>query len=506
MTKIKVAADPKSVLEGSLEIANYFGYLSGVHHTVVNIERDVNLGSSVGGILVDVEGDKYRVKDKKDAARLFVQRVILKKDVEDLKVKKVLPPEKAHITEEVLIVKRNFGRYEDIDGYLALGGYEALKKALKMKPEQVVEEIKESGLRGRGGAGFPTGLKWESALKEKALEKFVVCNADEGEPGTFKDRVIIEEDPHALVEGMIISAYAVGASKGYIYIRGEYADVARKLQKAIEEAEAKGFLGEDILGSGFNFQLVLRFGGGSYIAGEETALLESIEGRAARSRFKPPYPTQKGLFGKPTVVNNVETLVKVPWIILHGGAEYRKYGTESSPGTKLFSICGIANKRHVVELPLGVTLRELVYAYGEGVYGEGKLAMVQTGGKAGTFVPPEKLDVKLDFDAVKEGVSLGSGAIVLIDDSSSFLDIALNVAKFFEHESCGKCTPCREGMFLMRKMIEKMVREGKEDYDALEEIERIVLIMKDSSLCGLGQSVHNPMISLIRILERGEVA
>ncbi len=504
--KIKVAADPKSVLEGSLEIANYFGYLSGVHHVQVDVERDANLGSCVGGILVDVGGEKYRVKDKKEAARLFVQGVILRKKVEDLVVKKVLPPEEARITQEVPIVKRNFGKYRDIDGYISLGGYEALKKALKMKPEKVVEEVKNSGLRGRGGAGFPTGLKWESALKEKSSEKFVVCNADEGEPGTFKDRVIIEEDPHALIEGMIISAYAVGASKGYIYIRGEYSDVAENLKKAISEAYDKGFLGEDILGSGFDFELVLRFGGGSYIAGEETALLESIEGRAARSRFKPPYPTQKGLFGKPTVVNNVETLVKVPWIILNGAEQYKKYGTESSPGTKLFSICGKANKRVVVELPLGVTLREIVYAYGEGVYGEGELAMVQTGGKAGTFVSKEKIDVKLDFDAVKEGVSLGSGAIVLIDDKSTFLDIALNVIEFFEHESCGKCTPCREGMFLMKKIVSKMVEEGKIDYDALQEIERIVLIMKDSSLCGLGQSVHNPMISLIRMLERGEVA
>jgi hypothetical protein len=293
--RIKVASDPASVLKGSLEIANYFEYLSRIHQVKPHVIRDENLGACSEGILVDIEGEKYGLSSKKDARKLFVERVILKKDVPKLKVRKTFSPQEAEITKEIPIVKRFFGKYEDIDGYMALGGYEGLKKALKMKPEEVVEEIKKSGLRGRGGAGFPTGLKWEFALREKSNEKFVVCNADEGEPGTYKDRVILENDPHSLIEGMIVSAYAIGASKGYIYIRGEYSDVAQNLKRALKEAERKGFIGKNILGTDFSFRLTIRFGGGSYIAGEETALLDSIEGRSARARVKPPYPTQKGL-------------------------------------------------------------------------------------------------------------------------------------------------------------------------------------------------------------------
>ncbi len=496
---IRVAADGESILKGSLEIANYFEYLSSIHNVPVEVLRDEKLGTIDEGILVDVDGEKFAVRSKKDAAHLFVEKVILKKSPKYLTAETIKPPSDVEITKEVPVVKRYFGKYEDIKGFMELGGYEALKKALRMKPEEVVEEIKKSGLRGRGGAGFPTGLKWEFALREESNLKFVVCNADEGEPGTYKDRVIIEEDPHSLIEGMLISAYAIGARKGYIYIRGEYTDVAKKLQKAIEEAYEMNILGDGILESSFSFDLTIRFGGGSYIAGEETALLDSIEGRAARARRKPPYPTQRGLFGKPTVVNNVETLVKVPWIILNGWEKYREIGTESSPGTKLFCISGKACKRRFVELPMGVTLREIVYAYAEGVYGSGELTMVQTGGKAGTFVPKEMLDVKMDFSAIERGVSLGSGAIVLIDDSYSFSDILRNVIDFFEHESCGRCTPCREGMFYLKRL--SMLKDPP-----LEEIAKVVETMRDSSLCGLGQSVHNPVLSLIHLRKGGVIS
>ena len=498
MTDLRVASDPSSVLIGALELANYFEHLSEIHQVPLNVVRDENLGRCEKGVLLEVEGDKYCISSKKEARELFVERVILKKEAKEYAAKKILPPGEEKITKEVPIVKRFFGKYEDIDGFISLGGYEALKKALKMKPEEIVEEVKRSGLRGRGGAGFPTGLKWEAALKAEGDVKFVVCNADEGEPGTYKDRLIIEKDPHSLIEGMIIAAYAVGANKGYIYIRGEYADVAEKLRMAIEEARDRNFLGENILGADFSFDLTLRFGGGSYIAGEETALLESIEGKAARARFKPPYPTEKGLWGKPTVVNNVETIVKVPWIILNGAEEYRKYGTENSPGTKLFCIGGRACKKELVELPLGVSLREIVYAYAEGVEGDGELWLVQTGGKAGSFVPRDSIDVKMDFSATEKGVVLGSGAIVLIDDSEDFRSLLENVIDFFEHESCGRCVPCREGLFYLKKSIEKGI-----DFEDLKET---VVLMSETALCGLGQTVKNPVLSLILASERGEMS
>ena len=405
---------------------------------------------------------------------------------------------------ETRIILKNIGEIDptNIEEYIVRDGYFGLAKVLtEMKPMDVVEEIKKSGLRGRGGAGFPTGLKWEFTAKAQADQKYIVCNADEGEPGTFKDRLIMEGDPHSVIEAMVIAGYAVGANKGYIYIRGEYINSVKSIKKAIEDAYEYGFLGENILGSGFSFDLAVRLGAGAYICGEETALLESIEGKAGRPRLKPPYPPTYGLFGKPTVINNVETLANIPHIIKHGADWFRRFGTEKSPGTKVFTLVGNVVKKGLVEVPLGVTVKELVYAFGGGVKDGKELKMVQTGGIAGTFIKPDKLDVQLDYDSfVRDGVALGSGVILVVDETNCPVDIALNVMKFFEHESCGKCTPCREGTRLAVQILRR-ITDGLGEKEDIRMLRDIAFTAGEASFCGLGQSIPNPLLTLLDLFE-----
>ncbi|HIP92064.1 MAG TPA: NADH-quinone oxidoreductase subunit NuoF, partial [Thermotoga sp.] len=370
-----------------------------------------------------------------------------------------------------------------------------------MTPEDVIEEIKKSGLRGRGGAGFPTGIKWEFTAKAKGDQKYILCNADEGEPGTFKDRLIMEGDPHSLIEGMIIAGYAVGATRGYIYIRGEYHSSIDIIRKAIKDAYEYGFLGENILGSNFSFDLSVRLGAGAYVAGEETALIESIEGKPAKPRLKPPYPPTFGLFGKPTVVNNVETFVNVPRIMLKGAEWFKSFGTESSPGTKVFSLVGSVVRKGIVEVPLGTTVKDLIFKFGGGVEGGKKLKIVQTGGTAGTFIGPDKLDVPLDYDSYKNyGVSLGSGVVLVADETQCAVDLILNTMRFYEHESCGKCTPCREVTKLAVQILEKISKgQGTEkDLDLLKEIAKTA---GETSFCGHGQSMPVPLLSMLENFE-----
>ncbi|MFN6991445.1 MAG: NADH-quinone oxidoreductase subunit NuoF [Fervidobacterium sp.] len=500
---VLISVDSNSILLGAREFATYLQKLINELNLsqIVTILETVSLGSYNGVILQVLPDDVYySVKNKEQLKKIVEEHILKGRTVWDLTVEKAVikPSEKFNLS-EVRIVTRNIGIIDprNIDEYIARDGYFALSKALQMKSEEVIQEIKESGLRGRGGAGFPTGLKWEFTAKTKAEQKYIVCNADEGEPGTFKDRLIMEGDPHSVIEAMIIAGYAVGATKGYIYIRGEYYNSVENLKKAIKDAYEYGFLGENILGSGFNFDLTVRLGAGAYVCGEETALLESIEGKSGRPRLKPPYPPQSGLFGKPTVINNVETLANVPQIILNGAKWFRQYGTPNSPGTKVFCIVGDANKRGMVELPMGVTVRQVLYGFGGGIKGDRQLKMVQTGGLAGTFIGPDKLDTPLDYDSMKNyGVSLGSGVILAIDDSHCAVDIALNTMEFFRHESCGKCTPCREGTRLACYILEKITKfEGK--IEDLEYLEQIANVSADASFCGLGQSINVPLLSLV---------
>ena len=393
---------------------------------------------------------------------------------------------------------------ERIEDYIAADGYKALKQALQMSPEKIIYELIQSGLRGRGGAGFSTGLKkkFTSEASCVLLEfmRYIVCNADEGEPGTFKDRIIMEKDPHLLVEGMIIAAYAVGAEKCFIYIRGEYYKSVDMIRKALEIAKERGFLGDNILDSGYSLDIVVKLGGGSYLCGEEFTLLESIEGKRGYPRIKPPYPAEKGLFDMPTLVNNVETLSHIPTIILNGAEWYKSIGTNQSPGTKIFCISGDVNNPGYFEVEMGVKLRELVYNLAGGIIDNKKFKTALIGGAAGTFVPESFLDVSMDFESLQEkDAVLGSGAIIVMDEDKSILDMLHSILRFFGHESCGKCVPCRVGTRQLLILLEKIITDGQDnnssDIDALLEQAEV---MAKTSLCPLGQSPVLPIKSAIR--------
>ncbi|MFZ5354014.1 MAG: complex I 51 kDa subunit family protein [Bacillota bacterium] len=386
-----------------------------------------------------------------------------------------------------------------IKEYKDNGGFAALEKILfKMSPSEVVDIVKSSKLKGRGGASFPTGLKWELVASEKANEKYVICNADEGEPGTFKDKVLIEGCPLQLLEGMIIAAYAVEASKGYIYIRGEYPKSCDLLRKAVSLLKNEGYLGSGILGHSFSFDVEIRSGAGAYVCGEETALIESIEGNQGRSRFKPPYPPVSGLWQKPTLVNNVETLFNIPLILSDGAEEFKKLGTESSKGTKLISACGSIVNKGVYEVEFGTSLNEIVFDICGGMENNKKLKFVQLGGSSGPCLPESLLDTKLDFDELKQiGYGLGSGAVLVADDSICILDFIKNILEFFKHESCGKCTPCREGVRHIITIVDRITK-GQGSTRDLELIYSISSLMSKASLCGLGQAAPTVITSTLK--------
>jgi len=399
-----------------------------------------------------------------------------------------------------LIALRNRGMIdpEQIDEYIARGGYTALVRALtEMKPKEIIEQIKESGLRGRGGAGFPTGRKWELVAAAKGAVKYLVCNADEGDPGAFMDRSIIESDPHSILEGMIIGARATGASRGYIYIRHEYPLAHERLIKAIEQAKEYGLLGEDILGEGLNFDISIQQGAGAFICGEETSLIASLEGRAPEPRVRPPFPAQSGVWGAPTNINNVETWANVPEIINKGAEWFSSIGTETSKGTKVFSVVGKVENTGLVEVPMGITLREIVYDIGGGIPNNKEFKAVQTGGPSGGCIPASLLDLPIDYEKLAEvGSIMGSGGLIVMDEDTCMVDVARYFLEFLKDESCGKCTACREGIDVMHGILVRICEgNGKEgDIEMLEELAQAV---KDASLCALGRTAPNPVLSTI---------
>lgn len=388
---------------------------------------------------------------------------------------------------------------EDIDEYIAFHGYEALEKALKnYTQDDIVNIIKESGLRGRGGAGFPTGKKWESTKKSEEKQKYVVCNADEGDPGAFMDRSILEGDPHSVLEAMAIAGYAIGADKGFIYVRAEYPIAVQRLKTAIEQARNYGILGKNIFGTGFNFDIEIRLGAGAFVCGEETALLESIEGKRGQPRVKPPYPAQSGLWGKPTLINNVETYANIAQILLNGPEWYSSIGTENSKGTKVFALGGNVNNIGLVEVPMGTTLREIVYDIGGGIPNGREFKAAQTGGPSGGCIPREHLDTPIDYESLKEiGSMMGSGGLIVMDDTKCMVSLAKFYLEFTVSESCGKCTPCRIGTKRMLEILEKLCNGEGTDFD-IYKLEKLAVNIQKSSICGLGQSAPNPVISTLK--------
>ena len=401
--------------------------------------------------------------------------------------------------ENMLLKRVKIPRAADIDVAVAHGAYSAVAAAYDMRPLDVIDEVKRSGLRGRGGAGFPTGAKWGFAAMDPKRPKYLICNADEGEPGTFKDRIILEGDPHLLIEGMIIAAYAIGAERGYIYLRGEYPAAAEILDGAIAQAYAKGLLGNDILGKGVTFALTVHRGAGAYICGEETSLIESLEGKRGQPRLRPPFPANAGAWGKPTVVNNVETLANVPSIIALGSDAYSKVGAEGSPGTKIFCVSGAVNRPGAYELPLGTTLRELIEASAGGIRAGRRLKAIIPGGASTPMLAAAQVDVKMDFNSLlAAGSMLGSGAVIVMDDTACMVHAAAVLVRFFEHESCGKCTPCREGTGWLHQVYSRMLKGGAGEGD-VELLLNICGKMKGKCFCPLGEGAVQPVLSSIRL-------
>lgn len=388
---------------------------------------------------------------------------------------------------------------QDIEEYIAFDGYRALERVLReMTQDEVIDEIKKSGLRGRGGAGFPTGKKWELTKSYEADQKYVVCNADEGDPGAFMDRSILEGDPHSVLEAMEIAGFAIGANKGYIYVRAEYPIAVKRLKVAIKQAREYGFLGKNIFNTGFDFDVEIRLGAGAFVCGEETALLESIEGKRGQPRIKPPYPAESGLWGKPTLINNVETYANITQIILKGADWFSTIGTENSKGTKVFALGGNVNNIGLVEVPMGTTLREIVYDIGGGIPNGRDFKAAQTGGPSGGCIPKEHLDTPIDYESLKEiGSMMGSGGLIVMDDTKCMVSLAKFYLQFTVSESCGKCTPCRIGTKRMLEILERLCDGEADEYDVYK-LEKLAVSIKKSSICGLGQSAPNPVISTLK--------
>lgn len=402
---------------------------------------------------------------------------------------------------QLRIALRNCGviNPENIDEYIGFDGYQALGKALaEMTPQQVIDTMLDSGLRGRGGAGFPTGLKWKFAAANDADQKYVCCNADEGDPGAFMDRSILEGDPHVLIEAMVIAGYAIGASKGYVYVRAEYPIAVKRLQIAIDQAREYGLVGDNIFDSGFNFDLEIKLGAGAFVCGEETALMTSIEGFRGEPRPRPPFPAVKGLFQKPTILNNVETYANVPRIILNGSEWFKEIGTEKSKGTKVFALGGKIKNTGLVEVPMGTTLRTIVEEIGGGIPGGHAFKAAQTGGPSGGCIPASLIDTPIDYDNLLAiGSMMGSGGLIVMDDTTCMVDIARFFLDFTVDESCGKCTPCRIGTRRLLELLDK-ITEGKATMEDLDKIDELAEFIKENSLCGLGQTAPNPVLSTIR--------
>ncbi|MBN2356080.1 NADH-quinone oxidoreductase subunit NuoF [candidate division KSB1 bacterium] len=508
---ILIAMDSHTIAQGARAVKDALVQdltLAGLAQEVRVVETGT-LGIYGKGVVMVIFPDAvyYAGVKVEDVAEIISEHIMKGRIVErlhyrDIPAQEVRVDEKTpRIGKQVRVVLKNAGSIdpESIEEYIAEDGYEALGRALtEMTPEQVMEEVKKSGLQGRGGAFFPTGVKWGFAAREKSDEKFIICNADEGEPGTFKDRLILEGDPHSIIEGMALAGYAVGAQQGYVYIRGEYRMSIQHMQMAIDQARKNGLLGKKIFGSKFNFDIEIREGAGAYICGEETALIESIEGKRGEPRNKPPFPPSVGLWGKPTIVNNVETLANIAQIILKGASWFRGLGTQNSPGTKVFTLVGNINNPGLIEVPMGITLREIVYDIGHGIPGGKGFLLAQLGGTTGGILTSEHLDLPLAVDSLRAaGAGMGSGALLVVDDRQCVVDLVQNFVEFFVHESCGLCTMCREGNGRLLELLQRLTT-GKGVAGDIALMENLASTMMRGAFCGLGQAAPIPILGCLR--------
>ena len=458
-------------------------------------------------VIIRPEDTFYAMVSPEDCEEIIQSHIIegkvverlLAKDINGSKVKSL--DELSFYKKQKRIALKNCGviNPEDIDEYIAFDGYRALARVLnEMSQDEVIDIIKKSGLRGRGGAGFPTGKKWELTKQSEGNQKYVVCNADEGDPGAFMDRSILEGDPHAILEAMAIAGYCIGANQGFIYVRAEYPIAVERLKIAIKQAEEYGILGDNIFGTSFSFNIQIRLGAGAFVCGEETALLESIEGKRGQPRVKPPYPAQSGLWGKPTLINNVETYANIAQIILKGADWYSSIGTANSKGTKVFALGGNVNNIGLVEVPMGTTLREIVYDIGGGIPNGREFKAAQTGGPSGGCIPREHLDTPIDYESLKAiGSMMGSGGLIVMDDTKCMVSLAKFYLEFTVSESCGKCTPCRIGTKRMLEILEKLCNGEGTELD-IYKLEKLAVNIQKASICGLGQSAPNPVISTLK--------
>jgi len=479
-------------------------------NTKINLKVTGCPGFCERGPLVVIEpgGILYQQVKAKDVAEIVSQTILKGSVIERLIYPDPKTGKKVTHENEVPFYKKqkrlllgNVSRIDpgNIDDYLAVGGYAALSKALfQMSPEEIISEVKKSGLRGRGGGGFPTGVKWETCRRAQGDTKYIICNCDEGDPGAFMDRSLMEGNPHSVLEGMIIGAYAIGSHQGYIYIRNEYPLAVRNAQIAIKQAEEYGLLGKNILGSGFDFNVRINRGGGAFVCGESTALMASLEGQVGEPRAKYVHTVEKGLWEQPTNLNNVETWANVPLIINHGADWYSKIGTENSKGTKIFSLVGKINNTGLVEVPMGITLREIIYDIGGGIPGGKKFKAAQTGGPSGGVIPESLINLPVDFDELTGvGSMMGSGGMIVMDENTCMVDIAKYFVSFLEGESCGKCVPCREGLKRMREILTD-ISEGRGKEGDIELLESLSVALTDGSLCALGATAPNPVLTTIR--------
>ncbi len=503
--KIRIGYASCGIAAGAKEIANKFVEILDSHGLDEDITHVGCVGMCHNEPIVEIieNGDRYTYGnlEEEDVEPIVKNHLIDGNPY----MEKIIPSpdDYDYFSRQEKIVLRNSGiiNPEDIDEYIARKGYEALKKALDMEKQEIVDIIKQSKLRGRGGAGFPTGKKWQFTKDASGEKKYVICNADEGDPGAFMDRSLLEGDPHAVLEGMIIGAFAIGAEEGRIYCRAEYPLALKRLNKAIKQAEERGFLGDDILGSGFSFNIKISKGAGAFVCGEETAMLNSIQGERGMPRPRPPFPAQKGLFDNPTNINNVETWGNVAWIIRNGAERFREIGTENSGGTKVFSLAGKIKRGGLVEVPIGTTLEELIFEIGDGIEEDKDFKAVQIGGPSGGLLPSEHLDTPIDYETLTEaGAIMGSGGMIVANEDDCMVDIAAYFLDFTQEESCGKCTFCRVGTERMLEMVRDFTR-GEGEANDVEKLQKMAKKIGDHSLCGLGQTAPNPVLTTLRYFE-----